>query len=248
MKISSIYQYLNELSPFELQQSWDNSGLIVGSYEDSFDEVVISLDLDLEIVEKIKPNSLILTHHPLIFKAIKKLNFNDYQTILLQKLIKKDLKLISLHTNFDITYLNKYVFEKILGFNITYEKDFILKTKQKFKFNDLVGYVREKLQLDYIKVVKVKDEINSIALTTGSGMSLLDLTNADCFLTGDIKYHEAMDAKVRGINLIDIGHFESEKYFCDVLYEKINSYLTLNKINCIILNSKNPFNYKEGKI
>jgi len=244
MKVSSIYQYLNELSPFELQQSWDNSGLIVGSYEDNFDEVVISLDLDLEVVEQTKPNSLILTHHPLIFKAIKKLNFDDYQTILLQKLIKKDLKLISLHTNFDITHLNKYVFEQILGFNIVDEKDFILKTKQNFNFDELVKYVKTKLKLDYIKVVKVKDEINSIALTTGSGMSLLNAVNADCFLTGDIKYHEAMDAKVRGVNLIDIGHFESEKYFVNILYEKLASYLTLNKINCIILNSKNPFNYK----
>ena len=50
--------------------------------------------------------------------------------------------------------------------------------------------------------------LKSVALTTGSGMSLLPNIKADCFLTGDIKYHEAMEAKARGISLIDIGHYE----------------------------------------
>ena len=68
-----------------------------------------------------------------------------------------------------------------------------------------------------IKIVKTKDKINRIAITTGSGMGLLEYIKADCFLTGDIKYHEAMEAKARGINLIDIEHFHSEKYFIDSL-------------------------------
>jgi putative NIF3 family GTP cyclohydrolase 1 type 2 len=56
-------------------------------------------------------------------------------------------------------------------------------------------------------------------------------------LTGDIKYHEAMDAKARGINLIDITHYGSEKYFVDALYEDIKDL----DIEVIKVNSKNPF-------
>ena len=68
-------------------------------------------------------------------------------------------------------------------------------------------------------------------------MSLLNEIKADCFLTGDIKYHVAMDAKARGVSLIDIGHYESEKYFVDVMYEAVKHL----DIEIIKLNSKNPF-------
>jgi len=243
MKIKEIYNYLNELSPFELQESWDNSGLIVGSMDEEFDEVVISLDLDLDMIKKVKPNSLILTHHPLIFKGIKRLNYNDYQSILLKELIKNDIKLISLHTNYDKTHLNRFVFNEVLGFRVEDEDDFILTAKVDFEFDEFIEYIKEKLELNYIKVVKVKEKISSVSLTTGSGMGLIDKIKSDCFLTGDIKYHEAMEAKIRGINLIDIGHFESEKYFTKSLEQNLEKFLTLNKINSIIINSKNPFKY-----
>ena len=74
MKIKDIYNYLNELSPFELQEKWDNSGLIVGNLDDSFENLYLSMDLDLELVENLKPNSLVITHHPLIFVGLKKVN------------------------------------------------------------------------------------------------------------------------------------------------------------------------------
>ena len=57
----------------------------------------------------------------------------------------------------------------------------------------------------YLRVFFIK----KIAIVTGSGMSLIDEIKADCFLTGDIKYHEAMEAKARGLSLIDIRHYES---------------------------------------
>ena len=55
--------------------------------------------------------------------------------------------------------------------------------------------------------------MKNVAIVTGSGMSLIGDVKADCFLTGDIKYHDAMEAKARGISLIDIRHYESERYF-----------------------------------
>jgi len=244
MKVKEVYNYLDKISPFELQESWDNSGLVVGNMEDEFEEVVISLDLDLEVLKRIKQNSLILTHHPLIFKDIKRLNFNDYQSILLKELLKKDIKLISLHTNYDKTHLNKFVFSEVLGLKVEDEDDFIISASIEFKFDKFVEFIKEKLELDYIKVVKVKEKISSVSLTTGSGMGLIDRIRSDCFLTGDIKYHEAMEAKVRGINLIDIGHFESEKYFVKSIKQNLEKFLTLNKINSIIVNSENPFKYK----
>jgi putative NIF3 family GTP cyclohydrolase 1 type 2 len=105
-------------------------------------------------------------------------------------------------------------------------------------FEDALNLVKEKLNLKYIKFVKTKDKIKKIALTTGAGMSLLPYIKADLFLTGDIKYHEAMDAKIRNISLIDIGHYESEKFFVDVMYDLVKHF----DVEVLKTNSKNPFN------
>lgn len=244
MKISDIYNHLDTLSPFDLQEKWDNSGLIVGSMEDDFDKVYISLDIDLQTVNAMENNALIITHHPLIFSGLKKINFDSYASKLLKKLIKKDIKLISLHTNIDKTHLNRYVMENILGFEVINEFDFVLEAKTHMAFDGFVKLIKTKLHIDTTKVIKSHDTIKSFALTTGSGMSLLPFIKADCFLTGDVKYHDAMDAKVRGKSIIDIGHYESEIHFNQLMMGLLEEYLKKNKKEAIISALKNPFEYK----
>ncbi|MEA3384599.1 MAG: Nif3-like dinuclear metal center hexameric protein [Campylobacterota bacterium] len=244
MKIKEIYNYLDSISPFELQEKWDNSGLIVGSFDDEIKRVYISLDLDLEMIKTIKPNSLIITHHPLIFSPIKKLNNDSYTTKILKKLIKKDISLISMHTNIDKTHLNSYVGNEILGLNFVQNDDFVYTTSVDMSFIELQNLIKQKLEIKHLKIVDTNKRIKSIALTTGAGMSLLSTIKADCFLTGDIKYHEAMEAKARDISLIDIGHYESEHHFTTLLSSLIKKYLKLNEIKGIITASQNPFEYK----
>ena len=73
MKIIDILEILNNISPFDLQENWDNSGLLLGEINDEVANIVLSLDVDFEMLEKVKNNSLIITHHPLIFKGLKQL-------------------------------------------------------------------------------------------------------------------------------------------------------------------------------
>ncbi len=237
MKIRTIYDVLDEISTFSLQEEWDNSGLNVGDYDAKVNKIYLSLDIDENVLETMDENSLLITHHPLIFKSIKKVIPNRFSTKLLFKIIRKNISLIAMHTNFDKTHLNEYFAKKVLGFEGRAE-DFIFYADVDKDFNELVEYVKNKMDLKYIKTLNVKKRIKKIAITTGSGMGLLDFVRADCFLTGDIKYHEAMDAKVRGINLIDIGHYESESCFVDCLFEILNERIDieLQKIN-----SANPF-------
>lgn len=243
MKIKDIYNYLNELSPFELQEKWDNSGLIVGNMEDEFKKVYISLDLDLELVDTLEENSLVITHHPLIFSGLKRVNYDTYSTKILKELIKKDIGLISMHTNIDKTHLNRYVVEDILDFKLSSSEEFLARCEVDLSFEELLGKVSTKLNLKNLKYVKTKDKIRSINICTGSGMSLIDFVDADCFLTGDIKYHDAMEAKARGICLIDIRHYESEKHFNKLLEGLLEEYLKNNKLQAIITASKNPFEF-----
>lgn len=237
MKIKEVLSLLNKISPFELQEKWDNSGLIIGDENREIKEIVVSLDIDINLIEKAKEKTLFIVHHPLIFGKISELDFKKYPANLIEKLILKRQSLIAMHTNFDKTHLNRYVFENILNFKINIEQEFILTTNKNFKFNELISYLKEKLNLKYIRVVGKKEEINSIALTTGAGVSLLDEVNADCFLTGDIKYHDGMKALSEGKTLIDIGHYESEIFFNQIIAKELQN---LNLL-VIMINSQNPF-------
>lgn len=239
MTVEKIYNILNEISPFELQESWDNSGLLVGDWTHDIKQVILSIDIDEELLKTLEEDTLIITHHPIIFGGLKQLQFNQYPAKLLQTMLKKNISNIAMHTNFDQTHLNAYVATKVLGYEIVKKEGFIAYMEVDQNFKDFAKNISEKLGLEYIKCIKCHEKIKTVALTTGSGASLMKNIKADCFLTGDIKYHDAMEAKTMGLSMIDIGHFESEKYFGEVLAKDL---INLG-ISVIISSSKNPFTY-----
>jgi len=239
MKISDIYNYLDTLSPFELQEKWDNSGLIVGNMNEEVLHVTVSIDIDEEQLLNTKENSLIIVHHPLIFSGLKALDYQAYPAALLKVMVQKNISCIAMHTNFDKTHLNRYVAEKILGFNIASVDDFIVYMDVDMSFEELSLHVKNVFNLQHVKCVTSSSHIKRLALTTGAGASLIAEVDADCFLTGDIKYHDAMDAKVRKLALIDINHFESECFFADILSKELENL----DLEVIISSSKNPFTY-----
>ena len=237
MKLQEIYDHLDTVSPFELQEKWDNSGLIVGDMSREVSQIVVALDIDDEMIESTDENTLFIVHHPLIFGNLTQLDFSKYPSNLLEKMILKKQSLIAMHTNFDQTHLNKYVFEKVLGFQTESQDPFVCTTKGEWHYKELLALLKEKLDLPTLKVIGKKEVINSIALTTGAGASLMDEVEADCFLTGDIKYHDAMKAMSEELMMVDIGHYESEKYFAEIILEE----LKVLPLLAIISNSKNPF-------
>ena len=237
MKLQEIYKHLDKISPFELQEKWDNSGLIVGDMEREVSQIVLSLDIDFSMIEEAKEGTLFVVHHPLIFGKLTQLDFAKYPANLMEQMILKKQACIAMHTNFDQTHLNKYVFEKILGFTMENQKSFLCTTKGSWNYKALLLHLKDKLNLPTLKVVGKKENIRSIALCTGAGASLIDEVEADCFLTGDIKYHDAMKAMSENLMMVDIGHYESEKFFSEILLEE----LKVLPILAIISNSKNPF-------
>ncbi|MFC2345384.1 Nif3-like dinuclear metal center hexameric protein [Campylobacter sp.] len=244
MKIGEIYRILDEISPFANQEEWDNSGLLVGSFETCAKRVYLSLDVDDELLDEVQPNSLIITHHPLIFKGLKSLNFDTYPSGLIAKMVAKNLNLIAMHTNYDLSHLNEYVLSEILGFTPKERDGFVLYADVNLSFGELCEMVKTKLNLSHLRVCKGRKfdhnaPIKRLAFCTGSGGDLIDGIKADVFLTGDLKYHQAMSAVQNNLTMLDIGHFESERYFG----ESLAKYLQILPIPTIISNSKNPFSY-----
>ncbi|WP_373036488.1 Nif3-like dinuclear metal center hexameric protein [Sulfurimonas sp.] len=239
MKISEIYAFLDNLSPFELQESWDNSGLLLGDFNQEVKKIVLSIDVDESLIDSMDNDTLLITHHPLIFGGLKQLEFSKYPANLIQKMIQKNISNIAMHTNFDQTHLNEFVATEVLGYKIAQKDGFVAYLDVDEEFDAFAKKVSLAFGLPHARCVKSSNRVKRVALTTGSGCSLLKSIDADCFLTGDVKYHDAMEAKSIKLSLIDIGHFESEHFFAQILHR----HLKILGLEAIISSSKNPFTY-----
>ncbi len=239
MILADIYTFLDELSPFELQESWDNSGLIVGDFTQEISKIVVSIDLDEAMIDSLDEGTLLITHHPLIFGGLKQLQFNQYPALHLRKMIQKNIANIAMHTNFDQTHLNTYVATEILGYEVSDRNGFVVYMDVNEDFGVFAQKVEKVFGLKHLRMVACHEHIKRVALCTGSGASLMRQVEADCFLTGDIKYHDAMEAKSLGLSMLDIGHYESECFFGEILAR----HLINLELEVIISKSKNPFTY-----
>ncbi len=239
MKISEIYKFLDNLSPFLLQEPWDNSGLLIGNFSQEISKVVLSIDVDEALIDSLEEDTLLITHHPLIFGGLKQLDFSKYPANLIQKMIRKNISNIAMHTNFDQTHLNEFVVKEILGVEILKKEGFVAYFDVDENFDDFSKKVASVFGLRHAKCVQSHERVKRVALTTGSGCSLINSIEADCFLTGDIKYHDAMHAKSIKLSLIDIGHYESERFFAEILQMHLKNL----GLAVIISSSENPFTY-----
>ena len=237
VKLQEILNYLNELSPFELQEEWDNSGLQLGHPEREIEKITVAFDIDAEMIKDAENGTLFIVHHPVIFGRLSELDFSRYPSDLLELMILKKHSLISLHTNFDRTHLNRYVFTRILGLEVEQEEPFICECSADWTLEDLKKRLSMAFGLEYFRMVAPRKRIKSLALCTGSGASMMDHVRSDCFITGDIKYHDAVKAASQGLMMVDIGHYESERFFAELMASELKNL----PVSVIITPSKNPF-------
>ncbi len=103
MKLIEITNFLETLAPLNYQEDYDNSGLIVGSYNDEVHSALVALDCTEQIVDEAiaKNCDLIITHHPIVFKGLKKFNGKNYVERVILKAIKNNIALYAIHTNLD---------------------------------------------------------------------------------------------------------------------------------------------------
>lgn len=117
MKIASLVGILEKFAPLSLQESYDNSGLILGNKNDEVESALICLDVTEEILEEAIENKfdLIISHHPIIFKGINKLNRKNAVERIIVKAIKQNIAIYAMHTNADnvILGVNGIIAEKL---------------------------------------------------------------------------------------------------------------------------------------
>lgn len=245
-KVKEIYHICDELSPFSLQEKWDNSGLNLGSLEQEFQHIYLCLEVDKSITQIVQPNSLLIAHHPLIFSPLKNLNPQSYPSNILYTLIAKNCSLLAMHTNFDTTHLNPFFAQELLGFSPLETYLYALKCKEEIDFDLLCRRIEEKMQITNYKFVKSGQKIKELYFCCGSGASLINNIpphSQSCLITGDVKHHDAMLAQSLGISVIDVGHYESEKYFAQILHKNLKNF----GYEAIISPLKNPLEFSKPK-
>jgi len=103
MKLSQLTAYLESLAPLSYQEDYDNSGLIVGNPDMEIHQALVSLDCTEAIVDEAiaKSCDVIISHHPIVFRGLKKLNGKTYVERVVEKAIKNDIAIYAIHTNLD---------------------------------------------------------------------------------------------------------------------------------------------------
>lgn len=234
MKLAKLIEKLNEKFPENICESWDNVGLLIGDKNKDIKRVLLALDINSKVVDKaIEMNAdLIISHHPLIFRPLKKILSDDIIGSRIINLIKNDISVYAMHTNLDSSFggLNDYVFNLL---NIQSKRIYVDQTNNRpiryYELDEAINIekiskkIKEALNIDKLRIIS--DEyysssmIKKIALVTGSGMDFFDeiKDKVDLFITADVKYHEAQDALEKGLSIIDFGHYESEVVVVDLL-------------------------------
>ena len=101
MKCREIIEKLNQLAPEHIACGWDNPGLLAGRRDKAVKRILAAVDADDAVVEEAieKGADMLLTHHPLIFKPLKKVNDDDFISRRIMKLIQADISYYTMHTN-----------------------------------------------------------------------------------------------------------------------------------------------------
>ncbi len=247
MQCRELLEKLEELAPVDYACEWDNPGFLAGRGEKEIRRVLVALDATDEVVEQAVEwkADLLLTHHPLIFKALKKVNDEDFVSRRILKLIQADICYVAMHTNFDIApgcmadlAADRIGLEVQGPLEITGEKDGapigIGKVGQlhpAVTVEDLARLVKERFGLEFVTVYgleQVKGPVSRVAVSPGAGGSMLGLGiawGAQVMVTGDIGHHGGIDAAAQGMAVIDAGHYGLEHIFMPFMKDYLEKVL-----------------------
>lgn len=219
----------------EYELSWDNSGRQI-SFDQKTDTVILSLDIDDQVIEFAKKNKskLILTHHPMFFVGLKQILQGTYQGDNIIRLIQEEISVYSAHTTLDIAKMGvNDALADLLDLKhkipLSYEEELPMgivgDLKDGVDVKNFIAHLKEELDIPVVHLYgQGKEEIQRIGLCGGAGGEFMKdavKKDVDLFITGDIKYHDGQYAYENHLLVLDLGHYHSEK----IILQKIESYL-----------------------
>lgn len=238
MKCSEIMELLEELAPRRMACDWDNPGLLAGRREKEIKKILLTVDVDDQTVETaVKEQAdMIVSHHPLIFRAVKHVTDEDFIGRRLVTMIQADISCFAMHTNFDAapgcmadlaadrlgivfgSPIEEMGDENGVPFGIG--KIGVLRAPMNGRA--FAKQIRESFGLPYVTVygedLWEAEPVKVAAVCPGSGGNVIGEAlkkGAQVLVTGDIGHHEGIDAVAQGLMIIDAGHYGLEHIFME---------------------------------
>lgn len=233
MKANKIIEIIERVCPERLAYSWDNVGLLCGDGEKEVKRILVTLDTNISTVKEAveKGADMIVSHHPILFGGIKRIDYTSSTGQMIKLLIENNITLFAAHTNMDtasggindklaqmfsltdIKILDQHTEDETAGLGR------IGKLKEPVKFSDFTNKCKEILNTPVRAAGDFDKTIVTVAVASGSCSEVIPLAKAkgaDVIITGDMKYHNMIDAAELGICVVDAGHYPTEICVMDI--------------------------------
>lgn len=258
MKIMKIINYLQTKYPQEFASSFDigKIGLQFGSPSSDVKKIMIALDGSSDVIEEAieKGVDLLITHHPFMFNPMLSMNYDSPFGKKMLKVFENRLNVYAMHTNFDVANggMNDILSKMLDLEHIHAHKDEIDATCflrigeiKEMNLASFSKYVVDKLHLDGARVIGNPDKmIKKVGIVGGGGSS--DMFNAirhncDCFITGEMRHNNALDAIENDICIVEVNH-DVEANFKKYLKEELSYVFKDDDVEILISEvEKSPF-------
>lgn len=266
MKLREIMAMLERVAPLALQDDYDNAGLQVGDREMEVSGVLVCLDVTEAVLDEAieRKCNVIVSHHPLIFRPLRRIAGDSYQERVVIKAIQNGVAIYSAHTNLDNAAGGvNYKIASLLGLEqlhwlqpkgeisgVSCGSGVVGTLPRPEDENAFLARVKATFGVDCLLHNATKGrQIQKVATCGGAGAFLLRdavAAGADCFLTGEFHYHDYFGHEpwVSGSDdllLVETGHYQSEQYTKDLLRDLLSEAPSL-RIEMTALNT-NPIQY-----
>ncbi len=248
MTLEEVLSHLDRIAPFSIALPWDNSGLQVGDPSQEVTDILLALELTSHVVMEALDYGaqLIVTHHPLILPPLKSLLLHRNPGSLIASLVKREIALVTMHTNWDIAPGG---LSDALAHKLLLEVDAVLEPSTQGEggigrvgslpnpetLDALTNRLMKELPAPWARVVgDPQMTVERVALCPGSGGDLWPRARdleAQVLITGDVKHHQAREALEEGFALLDLGHFATEAWGMEVLAERIRREIPSLKVS-----------------
>ena len=224
--------------PISCAYDWDNSGIQL-KLSDEVSGVLIALDLTPMVVQEAidKGCDMILTHHPALFRHVKKLVIDDPVTGTVLKAAKAGISIYSAHTscdcapeglNYELAKVLSLRSPEIFAIDGCQHESGGLGVKgllhKKMNETELIEHIKTSLGVSSVRCAGIKGEFEKIAVIGGSAGEFYAEAvkqGIDVLITGEAKHNEFVEAYVSGVLLIAAGHYDTEKMFLNLAERKI---------------------------
>ena len=239
--VQDVFAFLDAQAPVRYQMDFDNAGFLAGNPQSTVRHILVALDITDDVIEEAIETGaqLIVSHHPLIFKPLKRVTADDLTGRKILRMAATGPSAVCMHTNLDIA---EDGVNDSLMVALDAEVTGILEPagtddsgrplgcgrvgllRETMEFPAFLQFTAARLHANGLRYCASSQPVKRLAVCGGSGGDMLELAQAlgcDTFVTADIKYDRFLAAKELGMNLIDADHFCTENVVIPPLAESL---------------------------